>query len=423
MIRVPFAAFAFMVAAGCGGTSPTQPAVTTFAAVSVGQFHACGVATSNTAYCWGYTGSGELGNGTTSGPEQCAGSSCSTRPVAVAGGLRFTVVSAGGRFTCGVTTAGSAYCWGFNGYGQLGDGTTTDRTSPVVVAGGLRFATVSAGGGHACGVTTAGAAYCWGDNLDGQLGIGSNAGPEACSTVPYPCSTNPVAVLGGLTFAAVSAGSEHTCGIAMTGASYCWGRNSVGELGDGSTTGPEHCPLPYGVMQFDLCSTTPTAVAGGLAFATVGAGTLFTCGVTTSGAAYCWGDNSNGQLGNGGTAMDSAVVPLPVAGGLRFSLVSAGAGNGFACGVTTTDAAYCWGYNFAGQLGNGTDQSSASPVAVAGGLKFATLTAGGTGGGLGFACGITTTPAVYCWGTDDGGQLGNGTSELKSPVPVPVVTP
>src|SRR6266568_3609602 len=175
MIRVPFAAFAFMVAAGCGGTSPTQPAVTTFAAVSVGQFHACGVATSNAAYCWGYTGSGELGNGTTSGPEQCAGSSCSTRPVAVAGGLRFTVVSAGGRFTCGVTTAGSAYCWG--------------------------------------------------DNLDGQLGIGSNAGPEACSTVPYPCSTNPVAVLGGLTFAAVSAGSEHTCGIAMTGASYCWGRD------------------------------------------------------------------------------------------------------------------------------------------------------------------------------------------------------
>jgi len=159
--------------------------------------------------------------------------------------------------------------------GELGDGTTVERTSPTPVAGGLTFAQLGrVGFYHTCGVTFDGAAYCWGDNTWGQLGDGTTT-----------WEPSPVLVAGGLTFAAVSAGSYHTCGVTSGGAAYCWGGNSAGELGDGTFTQ----------------RTSPVAVAGGLMFATVSAGDSHTCGVTTGGAAYCWGDNPSGQLGNGTT--------------------------------------------------------------------------------------------------------------------------
>src|SRR3989449_366075 len=157
-----------------------------FAAVNAGGYHTCGVTTAGAAYCGGYNGRGLLGDGTTA-PR--------TGPVAVLGGLTFAAVSAGRDHTCGVTTAGAGYCWGRNDYSQLGDGTTTQRTSPVAVLGGLTFAVASAAWFYTCSVTTPGAAYCWGLNYSGQLGDGT--------TTPRP---SPVAVGGGLTFAAMSPG-------------------------------------------------------------------------------------------------------------------------------------------------------------------------------------------------------------------------
>src|SRR2546428_5412249 len=140
--------------------------------------------------------------------------------------LTFTVVSAGGHHTCGVTADGAAYCWGKNAFGQLGDGTMTSRSSPVLVAGGVAFTAVSVGYDHTCGVTSAGAAYCWGFNGDGQLGDGT-------ATLGR---LNPVRVRGGVDFATVSAGTHHTCGLTAAGAAYCWGYNGEGQLGDGTTT-------------------------------------------------------------------------------------------------------------------------------------------------------------------------------------------
>ena len=199
----------------------------TFQSVSAGGFHTCGVTTAGKrAYCWGFNREGQLGDGTNTLFIKV--------PVAVSGGLTFQSVSLGRFYSCGVTTAGKrAYCWGFNGDGELGDGTNTDSNVPVVVLGGLTFQSVSAGSEHSCGVTTAGAAYCWGLNGTGQLGDGTNA-----------ISNVPVAVLGGLTFQLVSAGVAHSCGVTTDGPAYCWGWNGNGTLGDGTNTDSN---VPVGV--------------------------------------------------------------------------------------------------------------------------------------------------------------------------------
>jgi len=295
---------------------------------------------------------------------------------------------------CGVTTSGAAYCWGFSYYGELGNGSNNlgpeacgnyCSSTPVAVSGGHSFSTVSAGGLHACGVTTSGAAYCWGDDSLGALGNGSTTN-----------SAVPVAVSGGLSFATVSGGWQYTCGVTTGGAAYCWGEDSLGTLGNGSTT---------------TYSSTPVAVSGGLSFASVSAGPEFACGVTTGGAAYCWGGNATGELGNGSTT--NSRTPVAVAGGLSFATVSASYGH--ACGVTTAGAAYCWGGNGNGELGYPIIYSFA-PVPVSGGLSFATVSAG-----AGYTCGVTTAGAAYCWGDNSDGELGNGsTSPYGTYIPTAV---
>jgi alpha-tubulin suppressor-like RCC1 family protein len=358
----------------------------TFTSVSAGENHGCGVTTAGAAYCWGLNGSGQLGDGTTA---------ISTVPVAVSGGHTFASISEdGGSHSCGVTTAGAAYCWGDNNSGQLGNGTNTSSNVPVAVSGGHTFASVRAGGAggatHSCGVTTAGAAYCWGFNTSGELGDGTNTQ-----------SNVPVAVSGGHIFASVSVYVYHSCGVTTVGVAYCWGDNSAFQLGGGST---------------NTNSSVPVAVSGGHTFASLGAGGGFhSCGVTTTGEAYCWGHNIYGQLGDGGTNTNSS-VPLAISGGHAFASMSGGLYH--SCGVTTSGAAYCWGANYYGQLGDGnTNTTSSVPVAVSGGHTFASASAGAA-----HSCGVTTTGAAYCWGFNGLGRLGNGT-ETDSSVPVAVSQP
>jgi alpha-tubulin suppressor-like RCC1 family protein len=240
-----------------------------FREVSAGLQYTCGVTTENVAYCWGSNGSGQLGDGTkTTGR---------LTPTAVAGGLRFRQVAAGAAHTCGATTDNRAYCWGGNLDGQLGTGRWgrhNGSLTPAAVKGSYRFRQVIAGGNHSCGVTASGRVYCWGNNPYGELGNGTIGGRH----------TRPVAVVGGLQFSQVSPGFERTCGTTPARQGYCWGRNTWGTLGDGTTT---HRPRP-------------TAVAGGLQFrmlsTTLGS---HSCGVTTGDRAFCWGLNDNGQLGDG----------------------------------------------------------------------------------------------------------------------------
>jgi len=343
----PFSVFLILLVAtggACGGgTGPSGSAP--FAEVSAAIYFSCGLRTNAVAYCWGQNGQGELGDGTTSDQ---------TRPVLVTGALTFATVVAGGGHACGVMTSGAAYCWGVNGYGELGDGTTTERTSPVPVEGGLTFAATTGGDNYSCGLTTGGAAYCWGDNTFGELGDST-----------YTERTSPVPVAGRARFASISAasaGGPHTCGVTAGGVAYCWGDNNTGQLGDGTTTS----------------RAIPVLVASRLSFTTVSAGGSHTCGVTASGGAYCWGWNTYGQLGTGTTTgpetcqdpsfgnIACSSLPVSVAGGLGFAAVSVGGTH--TCGVTTGGAAYCWGDNGYGQLGDGTTTQRPSPVRVAGAL-------------------------------------------------------
>lgn len=373
-------------APGLTGTTSASFAITlAFAAVSPGEQHTCGRTTDGTAYCWGDNTDGQLGDGTATSIARLA-------PAPVAGGLVFTTLSAGFRRTCGIATGSAGYCWGHNGDGYLGDGTMTNQVSPAPVTGGLAFAAVNATTSHTCGVTTAGAAYCWGDNAYGQLGDGT--------TTPQ---TRPTAVWGGLTFATVATGSAHTCGVTTAGAVYCWGYNGSGELGDGTK----------------IDRVIPTPVASGLTFRSLSAGSFHTCAVTTEGAAYCWGQNVSGELGDG-TAIGRP-SPVAVRGGLTFAAVSTGSAHN--CGITTDGLVYCWGRNSEGELGDGTTTSRSTPT-VANSLVTAGLNVAMLGAGAFHTCVVTTASAAYCWGKNSNGQLGDGTTtDRLAPVRIGPPTP
>ena len=301
------------------------------------------------------------------------------------GAFGLVEVAAGVQVSCGVAASRAAYCWGMNESGQLGDGTTQRRLVPTAVAGGLAATSISVGGAHSCMVTVSGAAYCWGSNTYGQLGDGTELD-----------RLTPVAVISGHLFVSLATGDQHTCGVTSTGSTYCWGRNNSGQLGDGSL----------------LNRSSPTLVSGGLAFATIAAGVGYhTCARTASGVAYCWGQNEWGQLGDGTTA--NRLIPTAVAGGLSFASLSPS--NAFSCGVTTTSEGYCWGINFVGSLGDGTTSQRLVPTAIAGGLSFSLVTTGG-----GFGCGLTTAGIIHCWGINSVGQLGDGTTVSNRIVAAPV---
>lgn len=366
------------------------------ASVSTGGAHTCGLTAVGAAYCWGRGESGQLG---ASPPTVCPLPSetgtinfpCSLAPLAVQGGLTFTQLDGGEAHTCALTADGSAYCWGKNNAGQLGNGTTTNSSVPVLVSGGIRFASLDVGVLHTCGVTSGGTTYCWGANGRGQLGDGTTTN-----------SPVPVGVSGGLTLQSVTAGGYafgHTCGLTSGGAAFCWGSNDRAQLGTGTSDLNAH--------------PAPAPVAGGRTFTalTVGLGS-HTCGLTSSGAAYCWGANDFGALGNG-TSTDSP-VPIPVSGGHVFVQVVAGGFIGHTCGRTSDGTAFCWGENERGAIGDGSTVDRLTPAAVTGGLAFTSLVAG-----FRHTCGRASTGAVYCWGSGGAGQLGiNSTSQKAIPVKV-----
>src|SRR5450759_4260350 len=358
---------------------PVRPASATLAPVQVvtGAYHTCALAPSGQAYCWGLNDWGQLGDNTNTERHT---------PVAVQqAGANFTSITAGVYHTCGLTGAGAAWCWGYNGEGQLGDNTTANRPIPVAVQqGGVTFTSVTAGYDESCGLTSAGAAWCWGYNGEGKLGDNTTANR------PIPVAVQQ----GGVTFTSVTAGWAHTCGLTSAGAAWCWGYNGYGQLGDNTTT-EQHTPVA--VQQ------------GGVTFSSISTGGYHTCGLTSGAAAYCWGWNGHGQLGDNTTTEQHTPVAVRQ-GGVTFTSITAGGWH--TCGLTSAGAAYCWGYNGYGQLGDNTTTDEHVPTAIAGGLSWATVVSSETAY---HTCAVkTSSQLIYCWGLNSYGQLGDQTTTDRS---------
>jgi len=364
-------------------------------AVSAGATHTCGVTVDSVAYCWGTGTTGALGTG---GLRQ---TSIPAR-VLVLGDLLFASVSAGDSSSCGITSQGLAYCWGMGTAGRLGNGDATESNQliPNSVFGGGIYQAVTAGPA-ACAVSIDSLALCWGDDSHLQLGVVPGlASPLDTCKGNISCSRAPRAVTWTFDALSIDVGGLHTCAIVAVpqGSAYCWGTGATGALGNGTKDDKQ----------------SPTVVSGGLRFSAIGAGREHTCGVASaSGAAYCWGTNTAGQLGTGSFADTTA--PLVVTGGLTFRSISAG---GFhSCALTTGDVAYCWGLGSDGQLGDDKGISSNKPVAVPFATQFALISAGDR-----HSCGVTRQGAIYCWGRGSSGQLGNR-SFVNQPLPVRIAEP
>ena len=276
--------------------------------VSVGREHACAVLADESVACWGKNGSGQLGDGTTAGPERCQFEifSCSKAPVSVIGITDAIKVVAGIEgYSCALLKTGHIDCWGYNGAGELGDATTTDSDVPVEVRG-ITNATSLAAGTSPCAVLAGGRIECWGFNEEGQLGDGTSTGPERCHEGQWPCSTTPIEVSGVTNATAVSSGLEHACAVLADGSVECWGANEDGQLGIGNNTIPTEC-------EGRVCSTTPVPVKFIGAVKAIAAGDQHTCVLLAAGGVDCWGLDESGQVGNG-TLGGSAVSPETVAG-------------------------------------------------------------------------------------------------------------
>ena len=389
-----------VILAAQGGAA--QTGTLTFTSVTVGDGHACAIAGTGELYCWGRS---NLKQGGFQGDKKV--------PTLARADLAssWLSASAGSLHTCAVRRDYRVFCWGDNSKGQLATGSTSTigELPAGPVTGGLSFLRVAAGGTHTCGVQRAagyvviagepviGKLYCWGDNSSGSVG-NSLAGRNV---------TAPVVVSGGLNYTTVRAGERHTCAIlysgtaANKGSTQCWGLGAMGQLGNG--TFQEFSLVPTAIKEG---STLPFPIPR---FRSIGVSTVSSCGVafdltTPDALTYCWGD----LLG----LMPPTSVPSPLPGNLRLSRIEGGSVH--SCGLTSTGTAYCWGSNSRGQLGTGST-SSGPPAVVAGNHKFQSLALGAYS-----TCGITTNGVLMCWGSNEYGQLGIGTVGGESRVPVKV---
>lgn len=370
LARRLFVGCAALIAVAACGSDPAGPRPTTYSSVTSADFMTCDLASGGVAWCWG-----ELrGGGSTT---------LELEPVLVNTTVRFTQLSAYSAHVCGLTSDGDAYCWGPNTDGMLGVGTFDNgRAVPTAVVGDIKFKSISAGGSHTCGVSRTGVGYCWGLNVDAQGGHSEK-----------PDVAVPTVVQGGHTWASISAGTVASCGITTAGAGYCWGSDTYGTLGDGGTISGSSLDT----------SAAPVPIAGGRTWKQISVGQYHACGLTTAGAAYCWGYNDY-RLGNNDNTSRNESAPVAVVGGLVFKSIDAGRYT--TCAITTGDLAYCWGANLAGQFGvEDPIDLERFPVLAVGGRTVSEIN---TGSGE-TTCAISLDrQTVWCFGLNNYGQTGSG---------------
>ena len=345
-------------------------------AITAGGDHTCALIGLSDLKCWGYNGDGELGIGNTTNK---------STPTSIIGGQNLIAVAAGYSHTCALTSSNTVKCWGVydRACGTFGCGFQYWTSPQAIGALGNDVTAISTGQYFSCALTTGGAVKCWGDNYYDQLGDLGGTGTPGDDN-PDPLTPFPISGLDSGVIS-ISAGYRHACAQLSNGTERCWGDNATGQLGDGSTER----------------RMTPVTVAGLNTIANIAAGGDFSCARMGSSGIKCWGSNSVGQLGDNEPWYRNEPVDVP---GLGSGVKSITSGDLHTCAVTATGAVKCWGANASGQIGDGTTVNRTTPTAVSG------LTSGASqvSAGLEHSCAVTAGGAVKCWGSNDEGQLGDG---------------
>ena len=417
------------------GTAVTQTdvaAISQFSMISSGLEHACGIRWDTTMWCWGNNTDGQIGDGSTT---------IRAVPVQVGAGSSWATVSAGGRHTCARQTNNTLWCWGQNYRGQVGDGTTSQRLTPTQVNADVNWTSLVTGSAHTCALKTTGTLWCWGGNGDAYA-LGTNLGSEvnvptqigsnttwsslsSSATGATTCATrtnntlwcwgaNYTGQVGigtadpeygvmitqvgvATTWSQVSNGGGHTCAVQTDGSLWCWGANSSGQLGLGTTV-DQYSPVRVGV---------------GNSWAAVAAGANSTCARRVDSTLWCWGANDLGQVGDG--TYNNASAPVNV--GVSNSWLTVSLGGGFACANSIQGSTFCWGSNLYSQLGNSESFPKRIPARIGSSTNWSTIDSS-----YDHTCAITSTNTLWCWGYNFFGQVGIGTSGTDQYIPAQVGT-
>jgi alpha-tubulin suppressor-like RCC1 family protein len=326
--------------------------------VEVRRDFSCAVRTDGTAWCWGRNEFGKLGDGTTTSRAQ---------PVRVTGLTNIVEVALASRQAYALDTSGTVYAWGHNDVGELGDGTTTDRPTAAPIAGLSGVTAIRAGRGHACAVAQNGI-YCWGWNASGQLGDGMTGTDRH----------TPYRVGPGI---GVATGGRHTCILRADHTVACTGKNSYGELGDGTTF-----------------SRDTLADVSGLVADEIAAGGEQTCARKSDGTVWCWGDDIFGELATGAESNPTPVQVPGVTGATALIL-----GGRRTCARRGDGSVWCWGEHPFGTPTNTSNVVVDMPHAIA---TFAGTNA--VSAGAYHMCGVDASGRLLCMGHNTYGQLGDG---------------
>lgn len=361
-----------------------------WANIATGNAMSCGITIPGLLKCWGANANGQLGYG-----DMTSRNTPAATTVAVGAGrtVKRAAVARDGLSACALLDDNTVKCWGYNTYGQLGYGDATTRTSPpdpVINLGSSNTAkTIAMGSYFACAILDSNAVKCWGNNSYGQLGVGDTANR---STPPATAIT-----LGaGSAAKSIELGTSHACALLSTGAVRCWGYNSYGQLGNGTSTG-----------QYSPDTTTQVALGTGRTAKYIAAGDSHTCALLDDNTVKCWGYNGSGQLGYGDVTSrntpDSTVVNL----GSGHTAKRIAAGSAHTCAILEDDTIKCWGSNSYGQLGYEDTNQRSAPASLAVNV--------GTGrvpqrivAGYYHTCVELTDNSMKCWGYNNGGQFGTG---------------
>lgn len=366
-------------------------------AIAAGDYHVCALLSTGAVKCWGANTKGEIGSSSGStcerggSPEACE--MIARQVTGLTSGV--TAISAGKKHTCAIQS-GTVKCWGFNSNGQLGDNSTTNSTSPVTATTtliGTSVSSIAAGESHSCAVSGGGGAYCWGDNTGGALGDGTTTQ-----------SLIPVAVSGqGSGVAQVAAGTNFSCARLTDSSARCWGKGNYGQLGNNATSDQNTSVQVNGLTAG--VSEIRTSISFGFSFA---------CAKVFA-ALQCWGGNLYGNLGN--NSQTDSSVPVNVSG-ITAGISNLGVGANHACAVVN-NALKCWGTNSSGILGATTGNLTVSGNSVAASatpVDGTAITASVTQvvGGTDFTCALLSDNSVQCFGANSYGTLGNNSARSST---------